>query len=67
MIEINASYGYTDSFFPSYKKPGLHLESESELYEILAEFSKYSILQLSHLITESMFKGSSSSLTEISS
>ena len=38
MIEVNASYGCTDSIFPSSKKPGFELEPELEFYTILADF-----------------------------
>ena len=40
MIEVNGSYGCTDSFFPSSKKTWLELETELEFYEILADFSE---------------------------
>ena len=66
MIEVNASYGCTDAFFYSSKKPGLELESEWEFYKIL-DFSESFILLLSHLPAERMFEGYSSSLTETTS
>ena len=37
-MEVNASYGCTDSFFPSSKKPEIELESKLEFYTILADF-----------------------------
>ena len=37
-IEVNASYGCTDSFFLSSKKPGPELKSELKFYKILADF-----------------------------
>ena len=40
LIEVNGSYGCTDSFFPSSKKTWLELETELEFYEILADFSE---------------------------
>ena len=34
------SYGWTDSFFPSSKKPELEWESKLEFYRILADISE---------------------------
>ena len=67
MIVVDKSYGCTDFFFRSSKKPGLELKSELEFDKILANFSELLKLQLSHLPAESMVEVCSISLTETSS
>ena len=37
-MEVNTSYGCSDSFFPSSKKQDLELKSELQLCIILADF-----------------------------